>query len=94
MYPPGPVGADGRPVPSPAGAPAGPSPKPDVKPYLASVPSPADAPKPRGLKKFFSFLWHGGSRPEDENKPTVYDYSTGRTDLMNARPWMKPASSK
>ena len=78
----------------PVAANGGAPPASPVKPYLASVPSPADAPKPKGIRKFFSYLWHGGSEPGDENKHAPYDMSTGRTDLMNARPWMKSNTSK
>lgn len=67
---------------------------PQVKPYLARIPSQADAPKPKGLRRFFSMLWHGGSSAEDETKHAQYDYSTGRTDLPNARPWMGQPNSK
>jgi hypothetical protein len=72
---------------APVGAPS----DPNGKPYLATVPSQADAPKPKGIRKILSFIWRGGSSPDDENKHIPYDPSTGRTDLMNARPWMKPA---
>jgi hypothetical protein len=102
------TGTAGSPSPSPAASssPYGaamPTPAPTngaapanstIKPYLATVPSQAEAPKPKGWRKFFSYLWHGGSSPEDENKHAKYDYSTGRTDLPNARPWMSPPSSK
>jgi hypothetical protein len=66
----------------------------EAKPYMATIPSEADKPKPRGLRRIFSYLWHGGSSTEDEKKHAVYDYSTGRTDLPNARPWMTSPSTK
>jgi hypothetical protein len=94
MAAPGPVNAQDRPAPSPIVAPGRARSRSEIKPYLASVPSPADAPKPKGIRRIFSYLWHGGSTTEAESKPTQYDYSTGRTDLPNSRPWMTPASSK
>jgi hypothetical protein len=46
------------------------------------------------MRKILSYIWHGGSNPEDEdNRHAPRDYSTGRTDLMNARPWMKASPS-
>jgi hypothetical protein len=92
-HPPTPGSPNGGPTPGPAGPSDPAAPGSPIKPYLASVPSPADAPKPKGMRKILSYIWHGGSNPEDEGKPTQRDYSTGRTDLPNARPWMKSTPS-
>jgi hypothetical protein len=47
--------------------------------------------KPSAVRRFFSFLWHGGSDASDERRPSYRDPATGRTDLPTARPWSKPA---
>jgi hypothetical protein len=45
------------------------------------------------MRRFFSFLWHGGSSRSDEtDAKSIYRASaTGRNDLPNARPWEMPA---
>jgi len=49
--------------------------------------------KPSAMRRFFSFILHGGSTRESEaeSRPIHRDPTTGRTDLQNARPWLGEA---
>ena len=71
---------------------AAPGSNPSTPSSWASTAAAAPEKKPSAMRKFFSYIWRGGSSP-DEDK-TVHNYrdmSTGRTDLRNARPWEPPA---
>jgi hypothetical protein len=75
------------------GAPAGAAANPASAPAWASASAAAPEKKPSGMRRFFSFLWHGGSsRPDEADAKPIYRASaTGRNDLPNARPWEMPA---
>ncbi len=102
-YPYGPAGPPGT-VPggplAPGGAPGAPASHPvagsPTSPGWAAgsleAPGPESAAsrKPSAMRRFMKFLWHGGSEESDERNPIPHDWATGRTDLQNARPWMKP----
>jgi hypothetical protein len=80
-------------MPASAFAPS-PRPSPSSPPAWASASAAAPQKKPSAMKRFFSFLWHGGSSASDEAaaRPIYRDLATGRTDLPGARPWTASAT--
>ena len=79
-------GGGGRP-PAPVHTPPPPAVNPLAAPNWAATAAAAPVKKPTAMKRFFSFIWHGGSDADAEARPSYHDMSTGRTDLQNARPW-------